>query len=130
MKIAVITEDGQTVSQHFGRAPWYLVTTVEDGAIVATETRPKAGHRDFEAGATAAGAPPEERHQRMAGAISDCTTLIAGGMGLGAFESLRARGIEPVLTDETDAAAACLRFARGDLPHLADRLHQGGHHRH
>ena len=129
MDIAVITEDGRTVSQHFGRAPWYLVATVEDGAIVATETRPKAGHRDVEAGA-AAGAPPEDRHQRMAGAISDCTTLIAGGMGPGAFEGLRARGITPVLTDETDAVQACLRYFRGDLPHLADRLHQGGHHGH
>ena len=30
MKIAVITEDGSTVSQHFGRAPYYTVLTVED----------------------------------------------------------------------------------------------------
>ena len=30
MKIAAITEDGTTISQHFGRAPLYLVVTVED----------------------------------------------------------------------------------------------------
>ena len=30
MKIACITEDGHTISQHFGRAPYYLVLTVEN----------------------------------------------------------------------------------------------------
>jgi len=27
MKIAAVTEDGTTISQHFGRAPYYLVVT-------------------------------------------------------------------------------------------------------
>ena len=31
MKIAFITDDEKTISQHFGRAPYYLVITVEDG---------------------------------------------------------------------------------------------------
>jgi predicted Fe-Mo cluster-binding NifX family protein len=31
MKIAAISEDGATVSQHFGRAPLYVVVTVENG---------------------------------------------------------------------------------------------------
>jgi predicted Fe-Mo cluster-binding NifX family protein len=34
MKIAAITDDGKTISQHFGRAPYYLVVTVENGQIV------------------------------------------------------------------------------------------------
>ena len=44
MKIAAITEDGATVSQHFGRAPYYLVVTVEAGKVVGQEKRDKAGH--------------------------------------------------------------------------------------
>ena len=32
MKIAAITDDGTTISQHFGRAPYYVVVTVEAGA--------------------------------------------------------------------------------------------------
>jgi len=39
MKIAVISDDGKTISRHFGRAPYYLVLTVEDGKIVAREQR-------------------------------------------------------------------------------------------
>ena len=35
MKIAAVTEDNITISQHFGRAPFYVVVTVENGKIVA-----------------------------------------------------------------------------------------------
>jgi hypothetical protein len=31
LKIAVITEDEKNISQHFGRAPWYVVLSIEDG---------------------------------------------------------------------------------------------------
>ena len=47
MKITVITEDGQTISQHFGRAPYYLVFTLEAGSIVSKEQRDKIGHQQF-----------------------------------------------------------------------------------
>ena len=47
MKIAAVTEDSITISQHFGRAPMYLVVTVEDGRIVSRETRDKLGHAQF-----------------------------------------------------------------------------------
>ncbi len=47
MKIAVITENGKTISQHFGRAPYYLVFTIEDGKITNREMREKMGHQHF-----------------------------------------------------------------------------------
>ncbi len=47
MKIAAITDDGKTISQHFGRAAHYLVATVEDGKIVNREMRDKLGHAHF-----------------------------------------------------------------------------------
>ena len=56
MKIAAVSEDGVTISQHFGRAPFYVVLTIEDGKIVARETRDKMGHAQF------AGEPHEESH--------------------------------------------------------------------
>ena len=43
MKIAAVSEDGVTISQHFGRAPFYVVVTVEDGKIVSREKRDKMG---------------------------------------------------------------------------------------
>ena len=47
MKIAAITDDGNTISQHFGRAQYYLVATVENGQIVNREMRNKLGHTQF-----------------------------------------------------------------------------------
>ena len=132
MKIAVISDDGVTISQHFGRAEMYVVLTVEDGRIVAEETRPKLGHGAFVGqpheeldaqGRHGFGAGAQSRHEQMATAISDCQALIAGGMGWGARESLQQLGIEVVITNVEDARDAALRHAGGNLPNLVDRLH-------
>jgi predicted Fe-Mo cluster-binding NifX family protein len=132
MRIAVISDDGVNISQHFGRAPYYVVLTIDDDRILSRETRAKAGHHSFAAQEHARVAPgerrgyapgSEEKHRAMAGTITDCQALLAGGMGWGAFESMRAQGIEPVITDVNDIDEAALRYARGDLPNLMDRLH-------
>ena len=49
MKIAVITDDGKTISQHFGRALHYQVLTIEEGKVVDREMRDKLGHSQFSA---------------------------------------------------------------------------------
>jgi predicted Fe-Mo cluster-binding NifX family protein len=131
MRIAVVSDDEATISQHFGRAPHYVVVTVEDGKIVSRETRAKAGHGT--SGACDCQAAPgephgqgqhsEAKHQIMADTISDCDVLISGGMGWGAHESLKRRGIEPVITDVRDVAEAALAYASGTLPNLTERLH-------
>ena len=132
MKIAAITEDGATVSQHFGRAPLYVVVTVEDGKITNRETRNKAGHHTFAAYQDAPLAPGERhgydagsqaKHASMAETITDCQVLIAGGMGWGAYESLKSRGIEPVVTDVENIEEAVKLYLQGKLPNLMERLH-------
>jgi len=132
MKIAAISEDGTTVSQHFGRAPLYVVVTVEDGKIVSKETRAKAGHHTFAANQHTDTAPGERhgydagaqaRHATMAQSIDDCQVLFAGGMGWGAYESLRSRGIEPVVTDVENIEEAVRLYLEGKLPNLMERLH-------
>lgn len=131
MKIAIITEDGATISQHFGRAPLYLVVTVEDGNIVSRETRAKAGHHTFAAHHSEL-APGERhgydagsqvRHASMAEAIADCQVLIAGGMGWGAYEGLKSYNIEPVVTDVENIDEAVKLYLDGKLPNLMERLH-------
>jgi len=44
VKIVVITDDERTISQHFGRAPYYLVATVDDGQVIEWQRRDKLGH--------------------------------------------------------------------------------------
>jgi predicted Fe-Mo cluster-binding NifX family protein len=132
MKIAAITDDGKTISQHFGRAPYYLVVTVENGQIVSREMRDKLGHAHF------ANDPHEEdkpgqphgfgpaaqnRHVQMAQTIADCQALLCGGMGRGAYESMRTRGIKPVVTDITLIDEAVQAYAAGRIVDQTDRLH-------
>jgi hypothetical protein len=82
------------VSEHFGRAPYYVVLTIEDGQIASTETRPKAGHHSFVGEQHPLLAPGERhgydagsqaKHKTMAEVITDCQALLAGGR-VGDFE--------------------------------------------
>jgi len=131
MKIAAITDDGITVSQHFGRAPLYVAVTVEDGKVVGQETRPKAGHHTFaahhqasdHAGKHGYDAGSQVRHASMAETIADCQVLIAGGMGWGAYESLKSRNIEPIVTDVETIDEAVKLYLEGKLVNLMERLH-------
>ena len=59
----------------------------------------------------------------MAETIADCQVLIAGGMGWGAYESLKSRGIETVVTDVDDIEKAVTLYLQGKLPNLMERLH-------
>lgn len=132
MKIAVISEDGTTISQHFGRAPLYVVVTVEDGKIVGKETRTKSGHHTFASHHPPNLAPGERhgfdagaqvRHESMAETISDCQVLLAGGMGWGAYESLQSRNIKPIVTDVKSVDEAVQLYLDGKLTNLMERLH-------
>ena len=133
MKIAVVTDDGKTISQHFGRAPYYLVFKVENNKIINRELRDKLGHAQFRdeghkhqeasAGRHGYGPGAEDRHARMAGAIVDCRVLICRGMGMGAYESLKARGIRPVVTDIASIEEAVMTYLAGRLVNHAEFLH-------
>jgi predicted Fe-Mo cluster-binding NifX family protein len=131
MKIAAISDDGVNISQHFGRAPLYVVLTVEENKIVGRETRPKTGHHTF--AATEHPLAPGERHgydagsqtkhRSMAETIADCQVLLAGGMGWGAYESLKSYNIEPIVTDVGNIDEAVQLYLSGRLPNLMERLH-------
>jgi len=133
MKIAAITEDGRTISQHFGRAPQYLVATVENNQIVARELRDKLSHAHLKAedhGPHAEDGSPhgfgpaaENRHGRMAEAIADCDALLCRGMGRGAYESMQSRNIRPVVTDVVNIDEAVLAYVNGQIVDHVDRLH-------
>ncbi|HUV52872.1 MAG TPA: NifB/NifX family molybdenum-iron cluster-binding protein [Dehalococcoidia bacterium] len=132
MKIAAVSDDGYKISQHFGRAPYYVVVTVENGVIVNKEQRPKAGHHTFAAHESHKMAPGERhgfdagsqsRHASMAETIADCQVLLAGGMGWGAYESLKGYNIEPIVTDVENIYKAVELYLKGKLPNLMDRLH-------
>jgi predicted Fe-Mo cluster-binding NifX family protein len=135
MKIAAVSDDGKTISQHFGRATQYVVVTAEGEKILSKEVRQKAGHKDFAAGGQHQGHEcgchevhgqqegAGDRHEAMASAVKDVTVLLAGGMGWGAYESLKSYNIQPVVTDVADIDQAMKLYLAGKLPNLMERLH-------
>ena len=132
MKIAVITDDGTTISQHFGRAPYYLVATVENGQIVKRELRNKLGHAHFvsqphpeEQPGQPHGMDPasHNKHLQMAEVIADCEALLCRGMGMGAYQSMQARGIRPVVTDIAVIDEAVMAYVQGNIVDRVERLH-------
>jgi predicted Fe-Mo cluster-binding NifX family protein len=124
MKVAAATSDGKTISMHFGQAPQYVVVTVENGQITNREVRTKAFHHHGPAGPGGSdhdhGNGP---HAEMAAAISDCQAMLVGGMGRPAYVSLKAKGIEPIITSVRDIDEAVQAYLNGSLDNLTERLH-------
>ena len=132
MKIAAVSEDGITISQHFGRAPFYIVVTVENNTLVAHDKRDKMGHAQFGGETHAEGEDPrghgfdsgaQSRHASMAAAIADCQVLLARGMGAGAYESMKQAGIQPVVTDIENIDEAVKSYLMGALIDHTEKLH-------
>ena len=134
MKIAVITEDGQTISQHFGRAPYYLVFTAEDKEIVGKELRDKVGHRQFaeedrrhasrnDPRGHGFGVHSAAKHTRMIDTIQDCEAIIVRGMGRGAYLAMEQAHIRPFVTELANAEEAVRAYLDGTLVDHTERLH-------
>jgi len=132
IKIAVISENGTTISQHFRLAPYYAVFTAEGGKVVKKEKREKAGQHTFAAGRTPDAARGERhsydaaaraRHDDIISDVTDCQVVIAGGMGWGAYESLKRCSIETVITDVESVDEAVKLYLEGKLSNLMERVH-------
>ncbi len=132
MKIAFITNDGETISRHFGRAPYYQVITVEDGKVTGKEMRDKMGHSHFanqghqhsdNSKGSGMDAASHQKHNQMAEAISDCDALICGGMGRGAYISMESIGIKPIVTQLSDIEEALQAYLDGELRDQTEMLH-------
>ena len=131
INIAAVTDDGITISQHFGRAAYYEVLFVENGKVVKREHREKLGHNNF--------AQEEHHHQQgeqhgldqhshskhisMAEAIKDCQILLARGMGNGAYQSMLQLNIKPVVTDIRYIDEAVESVINGTTTDHIEKLH-------
>lgn len=136
MKVAIASDDGLNISQHFGRARFYIVYMIEDDKVTARELRDKAGHHSFIGDQSAGschshGAPGEHstdaasqiKHRSMLSSALDCQFVIAGHMGGGAYRSMVDQGIEPILTDINDPDEAVKAMLEDRLENQAERLH-------
>lgn len=131
INIAAVTDDGLTISQHFGRAKFYEVLFVENGKVVKRERREKLGHHNFadEEHQHHAGEQhgldehSHSKHISMAEAIKDCQILLARGMGNGAYQSMLQLNIKPVVTDIRKIDDAVKAVINGKIIDHTEKLH-------
>lgn len=118
MKIAIVSDDGQTISRHFGRAKKYIVYSCEQDNITERKTIPKIDfchssnrHRDrhkhrSDSSGNGFGRRAKVSHEKLFDYIKDCDILLSRGMGQGAYRDLQHLGIRPVITDIEDIKSA------------------------
>ncbi len=103
-RVALATDNGNSVSSHFGRAQYYEVVDLVDGKVVRRERREKPNHHslgrtegDHNQGNDGREAH-EGRNQATVYSVTDCQAMIVRGMGQGAMEHLRQVSLFAVLT--------------------------------
>ncbi len=132
MKVAVVTNDAETISQHFGRSRFYKIITIKDEKQFSQEILPRGtGHyaqgqhehshdhtQHDPQGRHGFGPEANDRHAAMAREIADCDMLIAGGMGTGAYQSFVNAGLKVILTDKQNIDEAIDSLIEGNLENL------------
>lgn len=104
MRIAVPTNDGETVSGHFGRSRKFLVFEVEGGRVVRRVAQDNAGPNG------------EHSHGGVLRALDGCDVVIAARMGDGMATALEARGVKRVNAGEARTAEEAVQaYLRGEL---------------
>ncbi len=131
MKIAIVTDDGNTVSKHFGRAKNFLVVSIDNGIVIDRSMREKMSHDHFAHeehhehthGNDGTSESSHQKHTGMVQVITDCEVLISGGMGRGAYVSLQQLNIRPIVTDLDEINQVITKFISGKLIDHSELLH-------
>lgn len=121
MKIAIPSDEGKFLSQHFGRTLGFSIYEITGGRITGEEYRPNTftghaigmhhdhGHHDGSDG------HHQHTHGRILSALGDCEVVIAGGMGRRLFDDLTEAGKQIYITTQAETRKAVELF-------LADAL--------
>jgi predicted Fe-Mo cluster-binding NifX family protein len=109
-RIAIATADGVSVCEHLARSAAFVVLEVEEGRIVSRAVRSR------ESGACG-------NHKSFVEMLQGCQAVICGGIGQGAFDSLTANGIQPVVaTGAHSVEDAAARHLAGTLATTGERV--------
>lgn len=124
MKIAIPSDDRETIARHFGQVAGFEVITVEDDSITSREYRENqfSGHSDGR---------HADKHASILDTISDCDVVISNGMGHPMFAHLQKVNKEVIATDSSNIYEAVDAYLQGELSHDSELIHQHrNHHQH
>lgn len=118
MKIAIPSDEGTYLSQHFGRTLGFQIFTITDGGISAQEYR----QNTFTGHATGQhtehqhhGEHAMHSHNGILNALFDCEVVIAGGMGRRLFDDLTDAGKRIYITTQLETRRAVELFLADEL---------------
>lgn len=121
MKIAIASDDGKSISPHFGRTKGFVFVEVDGKQIKGLEYRLNTftGHvRGLEHAGHQV-----DRHGPILEALQECSAVISHGMGWRIHEDLRNKGIKAFVTEVEDIQKAIELFLEGKLVDRTEMLH-------
>ncbi len=104
MKIAVTSQNRKTITDHAGKCRKFWVFEVDGHKITKKTLLELPKEQSFHESS------PHERHP-----LDDVDVLITAGMGPGLISRLAQKGIQGVVTKETDPETAVLHYLDGAL---------------
>lgn len=119
MLIAVSSQNRRTITGHAGKCRRFLVYQVEDNQVTGRQLLELPLEQTFHG-----------RQGHGPHLLDGVNALISGGMGSGLYARLRQRGIDGLVTDETDPDRAVAAYLEGRLATRPPELHHGHDHRH
>lgn len=120
MKIAVPTNDGASISAHFGKSSAFLVFDVQSGQIAGSTLRPNNGchpHQSHDHACDGHGRSSHaDHHTGIVSTLAGCDLVICSGIGQRAVDALAVAGIKPVFVSETGPASTIVEaYVKGLL---------------
>jgi predicted Fe-Mo cluster-binding NifX family protein len=115
VKIAIVSDDKNTISHHFGRALGVIVFEIDKDKVLSEEYRENVGKNKGECGSC--------DHEAMIKNVKDCSHVISYGMGQRIYNDLLAHNIIAVVTEEKTVKDALSKFMNNSLKNRTDKLH-------
>lgn len=117
MKIGVPTNDGKSISEHFGRSAAFLIFETENGQIKSRELKSDDAKHSHAQGACDHHSADNKPHSHagILAALEGCEVVICAGMGQRAAEALRASGTQIVVTVLASAEETVAAYLDGRL---------------
>jgi len=120
-KVAFTTDDGTTITPHFGRANYFEVYEVKNGTVSLRERRDKLS---FHSNHDESNLPDHDnRHQAIYDAIKDCDFIVSGNMGYGIYDFLMENKKQPIITNIRNIDDALPHIIDGTIENRIDKLH-------
>ncbi|RKZ77882.1 MAG: nitrogen fixation protein [Candidatus Parabeggiatoa sp. nov. 1] len=116
MKIAITSQNKREITGHAGKCRKFWIYEVSDGKVGERNLLELPKEQSFHE-SSANGAHP----------LDDINVLISGGMGMGMIRRLEMKGIEGIITSETEPDKAVTSYLAGTLERLVPQPHHHGH---